>query len=71
MRMIFSVAALLVVAFVLLNLGKKQAEALRPAAAGKAASGPPDATNLPQKYQQDVQKALQQGMQQRASEPSQ
>lgn len=71
MRMIFSVAALLVVAFVLLQLGKKQAEALRPTAPGAAASGPAGATNLPQKYKQDVQKAFEQGMQRRASEPTQ
>lgn len=70
MRMVFGVIALLVVAFVLLNLGKRQAEALqpRPAASGAAAGS---AANLPQQVQQDVQQALEQGLQQRASEPSQ
>jgi hypothetical protein len=68
MRMVVGVVVLLLAAFVLLNLGKKQAEALKPSARG--ASVPGSAENLPQKYQQDVQKALQHGMEQRASEPA-
>jgi hypothetical protein len=67
-RMVVGVAVLLLAAFVLLNLGKKQAEALRPASAG--ASVPGSAANLPEKYKQDFQKAMQQGMEQRASEPA-
>ena len=70
MRMVVGVVVLLLAAFVLLNLGKKQAEALKPSARGASASVPGSAENLPQKYQQDVQKALQQGMEQRASEPA-
>ena len=65
-RLVVGVAVLLLAAFVLLSLGKKQAEALR--SAPGAASVPGSADNLPQKYQKDVQKALQQGMEQRASE---
>jgi len=68
-RMVVGVVVLLLAAFVLLNLGKQQAEALKPAAAG--ASAPGSADNLPQKYKQDFQKAMQQGMDQRASEPAQ
>jgi hypothetical protein len=69
-RMVVGVVVLLLAAFVLLNLGKKQAEALRPAGAGASAPGGA-ADNLPEKYQQDFQKAMQQGMDQRASEPAQ
>ena len=68
-RMVVGVVVLLLAAFVLLNLGKQQAEALKPAAGG--ASVPGSAGNLPQKYKQDFQKAMQQGMDQRASEPAQ
>lgn len=68
MRMVVGVVVLLLAAFVLLNLGKKQAEALRPAAS--AASGPGSPENLPEKYKQDFQKAMQQGAEQRASEPA-
>lgn len=67
-RMVVGVVVLLLAAFVLLNLGKKQAEALRPAASG--ASVPGSVENLPQKYKQDVEQALQRGMEQRASEPA-
>ncbi len=69
-RMVVGVVVLLLAAFVLLNLGKKQAEALRPVAPGASASGSGSVENLPEKYKQDVQKALQQGMEQRASEPA-
>jgi hypothetical protein len=65
-RMVVGVLVLLIGAFVLLNLGKQQAQALQPAAAG--ASAPGSAANLPQKIQQDMQKALQQGAEQRASD---
>ena len=66
MRMVGGVVVLLLAAFVLLNLGKKQAEALRPAASAASASGSPE--NLPEKYKQDFQKAMQQGAGLRASE---
>jgi len=66
-RMVVGVLVLLAAAFVLLNLAKQQAEALRPAAAG-ASAVPGPAAHLPQKMQQDVQKALQQGAAQRASD---
>ena len=65
MRMVVGVVVLLLAAFVLLNLGKKQAEALRPAS---AASAPGSPENLPEKYKQDFQKAMQQGVDQRASD---
>lgn len=68
-RMVVGVVVLLLAAFVLLNLGKKQAEALRPAAAGASVPGG-SAGDLPQKYKQDIQKAMQQGTDQRASEPA-
>ncbi|NRF70078.1 hypothetical protein HLB44_24025 [Aquincola sp. S2] len=70
MRMVFSVVALLVVVFVMLKLGKDQTAALK-STAGPAASGAGGAQALPEKYKQDVQRALEQGMQQRASEPTQ
>jgi hypothetical protein len=66
MRMVVGVVVLLLAAFVLLNLGRKQAEALRPAASGASAPGSPE--NLPGKYKQDFQKAMQQGAGLRASE---
>ena len=66
MRMVVGVVVLLLAAFVLLNLGKKQAEALRPAV--PAASAPGSPANLPEKYKQDFQKAMQQGVDQRASD---
>lgn len=68
MRMVVGVVVLLLAAFVLLNLGKKQAEALRPAASAASAPGSPE--NLPEKYKRDFQKAMQQGAEQRASEPA-
>lgn len=71
-RMVIGVVVLLLAAFVLLNLGKKQAEALRPAAPGASVSGSGSGSeeNLPEKYRQDFQKAMQQGMDRRASEPA-
>jgi hypothetical protein len=68
-RMAVGVVVLLLAAFVLLNLGKKQAEALRPAAAGASLPGG-SAANPPEKYKQDFQKAMQQRMEQRSSEPA-
>lgn len=67
-RMVVGVVVLVAAAFVLLNLAKQQAEALRPSGNPAAASAPGSAANLPQKIQQDVQKALQQGAAQRASD---
>ena len=73
-RMVVGVVVLLVAAFVLLNLGRRQAEALQGLAAAKAASGaaasapPRGDAGLPQQMQQDVQRALQQGAAQRASD---
>jgi hypothetical protein len=66
-RMVVGVGVLLLAAFVLLNLGRKQAEALRPPAAAASVPGG-SAADLPQRYKQDFQKAMQQGMDQRASE---
>jgi hypothetical protein len=68
MRMVVGVVVLLLAAFVLLNLGKKQVEAVRPAASAASAPGSPE--NLPEKYKHDFQKAMQQGVDRRASEPA-
>lgn len=70
MRLAFSVIGLLIVAYVVMNLAKRQAEVLVPRAASAAASSAsavPVPEQLPQQVQQDVQKLLEQGAQ-RASE---
>lgn len=74
MRLAFSVLALLIVAYVVMTLAQKQAQVLVPRAASAAATASASASArvpLPQQVQRDVQDALSQGMQQRASEPGQ
>ena len=69
MRLAFSVVGLLVVAYLVMNMAKRQAEVLVPRASASAASAAAAsaAKPLPQQIQQDVQKLLEQGAQ-RASE---
>ncbi|MBI5257055.1 MAG: hypothetical protein HY855_11190 [Burkholderiales bacterium] len=74
MRLALSVIGLLLAAYVVLTLTRKQAEVLvaRPPARAASASdtaASTAATPMPRQVQQDVQKALEQGMQQRASTP--
>lgn len=65
MRLVAGLIGVLLVAFIVLSLGRRQVQAHAPA---PAASGAAAAANLPQQVQQDVQKALDQGMRQRASD---
>ncbi|MBI3367065.1 MAG: hypothetical protein HY021_01005 [Burkholderiales bacterium] len=67
MRLIFSVIALLVVLFVVLQVGKKQAQAVLPGA-GSGAPAAASAPNAVQRFQQDLNKALDPAT--RPSEPS-
>jgi hypothetical protein len=76
MRAVFSIVGLLVVLVVVLMLGRKQLAALGfGGAAAPAASSAPgvseQAQTIQQRTQSNVQRALEAGMQQRASEPAQ
>jgi hypothetical protein len=83
-RALFSIVGLLVVVAIVLMLGRNQFSALgfgvgaRPAADSAAAARsnasaavPEQARNIEQKVQSELQRALDAGMQQRASEPGQ
>jgi hypothetical protein len=69
MRLALSVAGLLVVAYLVMNMAKRQAEVLVPRASPSAASAAAASASkpVPHQVQQDVQKLLDQGAQ-RASE---
>ena len=75
-RLVFSVLGLLVVVLIVGSLARKQLQALAPAAPGAApaaqdgiASAPaPQHPQLPQQVGQEVQRALEQGAANRASE---
>ncbi|MBC7939160.1 MAG: hypothetical protein H7Z19_05250 [Chitinophagaceae bacterium] len=74
MRWLFSLVGLLVVVYLVMQLGKTQVQQLqasKPAAGSASSVGANPAANAGQQVQNDVQKALAQGMQQRASEPGQ
>jgi hypothetical protein len=74
MRLMFSVVALLVVAFVVLNLARKQAQVLVPAAAASrpaSTAATPGPATPPQQVQQNLNRTFEQALQQRASEPGQ
>jgi hypothetical protein len=74
MRLMFSVVALLVVAFVVLNLARKQMGVLVPVAGASrpaSAIAMPGRAMPPQQVQQNLNRTFEQALQQRASAPDQ
>jgi hypothetical protein len=68
MRLVFSLAGLLVVVFIVMSLAKRQMQELAPSAAGPASASAAGAQQMQEQVRTEIRNALGQGLQRRASE---